>query len=66
MYIPRVRDRVEIEGRRGVFLIVSVDEEKQLADVVSLASSAFLEESVAIEAIRPCRENVPGTDKANH
>jgi hypothetical protein len=45
-----------MDGRRGVFIVLQVDERNQRADVVSLASAAFLEENVSFAAIRPRRD----------
>lgn len=57
MYIPRVRERTMIDGRRGVFIVLGVDEKNQRAEVVSLASAAFWEEIVAFAMIKPFRES---------
>lgn len=60
MYVPKVRERVEIDGGFGIFLVLSVDRETQRAGVVSLASMAFIEDDVSFAVIRP---SVPGKYK---
>jgi len=57
MYVPKMRERAEIDGRHGVFVVVGVDEKNQRAEVVSLASAAFCEENVSFAVMRP----VPGS-----
>jgi len=48
-----------IDGRRGVFIILGVDEQNQRAEVVSLASTAFCEENVSFAVISPYRDDAP-------
>ena len=49
---------MEIVGRAGVLLVVSVDWEARCVDVVSLGAHAFLEENVPFLRLRACRENI--------
>lgn len=57
MYVPKMRERAEIDGRHGVFVVIGVDETNQRADVVSLANAAFCEESVSFAVLRPCLDS---------
>lgn len=59
MYVPKVRERAEVDGRCGVFIVLGVDEKNQSAEVVSLASAAFWEENVSFTALRPFMESAP-------
>ena len=58
MYVPKMRERAEIDGRHGEFVVIGVDEKNQRAEVVSLASAAFWEEHVSFAVIRPCRDKI--------
>ena len=44
MYVPRARERVQIIGRSGVFLVVRVDDEQQAADLLPLHFAIYIEE----------------------
>jgi hypothetical protein len=55
--IPRVRERVRIDGRDGLFLVVWVDHERELADLIPLADSRALEENIPFHSIRPLAED---------
>ena len=59
MYIPLARERVQIIGRSGVFLVVGVDEKQQAADLFPLHTAIFIEEDVPYSALEPYRENLP-------
>lgn len=59
MYVPRIREQAEIDGRHGVFVVLGVDDKNQRAEVVSLASAAFWEENVSFAVLRPCRDREP-------
>lgn len=52
-YIPRMRERVCIEGREEVFMVIYVDRERSLADLVSTEQVGELLESIAFSAIYP-------------
>ncbi len=58
MYVPKMRERAEVDGRHGVFVVIGIDEKNQRAEVVSLASAAFCEDNVSFAMIRPCRDSV--------
>ena len=57
MYSPSTRERVQIAGRAGIFIVVRVDDEEQRADVVALTGKAYLEENVPFSALRPYKED---------
>jgi hypothetical protein len=59
MYVPGARERVQIAGRRGVFLVVSVDHTQQVADLIPLHQAMFVEENVPFSAIEGYREDLP-------
>lgn len=42
MRIPRVRDRVRVEGHEGIFRVVLVDEERGVADLACVDRVGFL------------------------
>jgi hypothetical protein len=49
--IPRVRERVRIDGRDDVFLVVWVDLDREVVDLIPIAEGGALEESVPFCAI---------------
>jgi hypothetical protein len=51
--IPRVRERVRIDGRDEVFLVVWVDLEREVVDLIPIAEGGAVEESVPFRAIHP-------------
>jgi hypothetical protein len=51
--IPRVRERVRIDGRDDVFLVVWVDLERELVDLIPIAEGGALEENVPFRVVRP-------------
>jgi len=51
--IPRVRERVRIDGRDDVFLVVWVDLEREVADLIPIAEGGAVEEGVPFQAIHP-------------
>jgi hypothetical protein len=53
MYIPAVRERVAISGQAGVFFVVGVNREAEIADLVALVSHSFVEENVPFSTIQP-------------
>ncbi len=57
MYI--VRDKVQLAGRTGVFLVTELDSEHDVAEVISLAGHAFVQESVPFHELSRYREVVP-------
>ena len=52
-YVPRMRERVCVEGRDEVFVVIYVDRERAVADLVSTERVGELLESVAFSAIYP-------------
>ncbi len=52
-YVPRMRERVCVEGRDEVFVVIYVDPETAVADLVSTEQAGELLESVAFSAIYP-------------
>jgi len=60
MYVPQSQERVFIQGRPGVFIILRIDHDKRLADLIEIGGGAVgLEENVPLTVIRPFRENQP-------
>lgn len=57
MRIPRVRERVVIHGRDGVFLVVWVDHQRRVADLIPVNEAVSLEEDVPFAGIRPWGNN---------
>jgi hypothetical protein len=50
--IPRVRERVVILGRDGIFLVVWVDTLRRVADLIPVHEAVNLEEDVPFAGIR--------------
>ena len=68
MKIPAVRERVRLKGRKGVFLVVGVDRERQVVDLISTSTGGHVEEDVpfaSIEALEdgPSSQKDPGKAK---
>jgi hypothetical protein len=59
LYVPRARERVQIIGRSGVFIVVRIDEEEQAADLFPLHFAIFIEQGVPFSDLQPYRENLP-------
>lgn len=59
MFIPRARERVRIIGQIGVYLVVGVDYESQLADLIPLHGIAESEEGIPFSKLEAFRENLP-------
>ena len=58
MHLPGVRERVQITGQGGVFLVVAVDRERQVADLIPLGGGMFAEENVPCSKLEPYREEL--------
>lgn len=56
MIIPRLLERVRIEGRDGLFLVTRVDPDQQIADVLSFKPLSLAEEGIPFALIHPVRE----------
>lgn len=52
-YVPQMRERVCVEGRDEVFVVIYVDRKSSMADLVSTEQVGELLESVAFSAIYP-------------
>lgn len=59
MYIPCARERVEVAGQEGVFLVIAVDWTSQSADLIPVAGGMFGLEGVSFAKLRPVAEEVP-------
>lgn len=55
-YVPQTSEKVLITGRHDVFLVLSVDQEKQTADVMQLNNILCVLDSVPLLALRPFRK----------
>ena len=51
-FIPAVRQRVMVEGRDEVFLVVSVDLERGVADLIPLQDGGVPAEDVPVSSLR--------------
>lgn len=56
MKIPAVRERVRVKGRKGVFLVVGVDRERQVVDLISTTTGGHVEEDIPFASIEPVEE----------
>jgi hypothetical protein len=59
MYVPQVRERVQLAGRDGVFLVMWVDHEHKEADLIPLHRASSVEESVSFSELEAYSENRP-------
>jgi hypothetical protein len=53
MKIPAVRERVRVQGRKGVFLVVGVDREREVVDVISTSSGGHVDEDIPFASLLP-------------
>lgn len=53
MKVPVARERVQLEGRSGVFLVLGVERELKQAYVVDISRDSGYAETVTFEVIRP-------------
>jgi hypothetical protein len=51
MKIPAVRERVRVKGRKGVFLVVGVDREREVVDLISASTGSHVEEDVPFASL---------------
>lgn len=56
MYIPLIRERVRIQGRDGLFLVLRVDYRREVADVAPIHSND-VDEDVPFRALFPACED---------
>jgi hypothetical protein len=59
MRIPAVRERVQVTGRSGAFLVMAVDRDRQVADLIPTDGGQGLEEDVPFASILPFEESSP-------
>ena len=57
MYVPQVRERVQLAGRSGVFLVMWVDHEQQEADLIPLHKASSVEETAYFSELEACGES---------
>lgn len=58
MKIPVMCRRAQIEGKDGIYMVVRVDEEKQVADLMLLNGERFVEERIPFSQISMVKEQV--------
>ncbi|MFZ0392208.1 MAG: hypothetical protein WAL73_00080 [Terracidiphilus sp.] len=63
-----MRERVRIKGRKGVFLVVGVDRERQVVDLISTTTGGHVEEDIPFASIErmddaPASRRDSGKDK---
>jgi hypothetical protein len=51
MKIPAVRERVRVKDRKGVFLVVGVDREREVVDLISTSTGSHVEEDVPFASL---------------
>jgi hypothetical protein len=56
MYVPRPRERVQVVGLPGVFLVISVDQQRRAADLIPLHQSIDIQEGIPFDQLEPYRE----------
>jgi len=59
MYTPQVRERVQLAGRSGVFLVMWVDHEQKEADLIPVDRKSSAEESVSFSELEAYSESHP-------
>lgn len=59
MKTPAMRERVRVKGRKGVFLVVGVDRERQVVDLISTTSGGHVEEDIPFSSIEPVEDTTP-------
>jgi hypothetical protein len=57
MYVPQVRERVQLAGRSGVFLVMWVDHEQREADLIPLGTVSSVEETVSFSELQAHSDN---------
>ena len=62
MYVPAVRERVAVSDRHGAFIVIGVNREGEVADLVALIGSSFIDEDVPFWKIRPYPETSKDAD----
>ena len=59
MYVPRARERVQLVGRNGQFLVIWVDHEQKEADLIPLHGASSVEEIVSFSELEKYSQNRP-------
>lgn len=57
MKVPVMCRRAQIQGKSGVYMVVRVDQEKQVADLMLLNGERFVEEFVPFSQIEMLKEH---------
>lgn len=60
MYIPIVHERVRAEGRRGIFVVVSADYQRYVADIREVSDARCVEKGVPFQRLFAVWEHIPG------
>ena len=56
VYMPSARDRVEVAGQSGLFLVLWVNQEDRRVDLLGLRDNAYALSDVPFAKIRPYQE----------
>jgi hypothetical protein len=59
---PAVRERVLIEGRDEIFLVVSIDRDRGVADLIPLADGEPVQEDIPLTSLRRLNDIPDTTD----
>jgi hypothetical protein len=59
MYVPQVRERVQLVGRSGMFLVIWVDHEQKEADLIPLDGASSVEEIVSFSELEAYSQSRP-------
>jgi hypothetical protein len=55
MYVPEERQHVQVTGRTGTFIVLTVNHDTERADLVSLTGVPFLLDDVPLSSIHLAR-----------
>lgn len=56
MYVPRILDRVRVKDQPGIFLLVRVDQTRELVDVMKVEKPDARIKDIPFSAIEPFEE----------
>jgi len=59
VYIPASRERVEVSGHTGVFIVVYVNQDDKTVDCVKLDEHAYLLSDVPFSLLQPYKPDLP-------
>lgn len=59
---PKMGQRVRVEGREGVFVVVKLDRDRRIADLMLDAGTHPIAREIAFEAIRPFHQKAGRPD----